>query len=135
MRPRLLVATVIFFCFTSPAYAATAFTIGSLPESTVVYSGKTEKIGTIQFTTAMGAGATVAGTITIDYLNPISANDLANVIQDLTASDGLTPPTIGTPTIVDMTKLVFTITPSPTTPSLDYYFRVTGVRVDVASAP
>ena len=136
MKTKLLVAAVMFFCFTLvAAYAATQYTVGSTPETTVVESGKTEKTGDITFATAPSSGATVTGTITIDYLNPITVNNLATVIQDVIANDGNTPPAIGVPVIEDGNKLTFTITPSATTPSLDYAFRVTGVRVDVAGSP
>jgi hypothetical protein len=138
MKTKLFVAAVMFFSFTLAAYAATQYTVGSTPVTTVVESGKTEKTGDITFATVPNAGATVTGTITLDYRVPITYIP-PNAIQEIVAGDGLTVPSISNPTPVGAlgtaTKITFAITPSATTPSLDYSFRLTGIRVDVADNP
>jgi hypothetical protein len=138
MKTKLFVAAVMFFSFTLAAFAATQYTVGSTPVTTVVESGKTERTGDISFATSPNAGATVTGTITLDYRVPITYIP-ANAIQDIVATDGNTVPTISNPTAVGAlgtsTLITFSITPSATTPSLDYSFRLTGIRVDIANNP
>ncbi len=73
----ILIAAVMFFALTASAFAQATFSVSSIPETTVVNSGFTEKTGDIMFTTVAGTPASVTGTFTISYGVPITAGTTA----------------------------------------------------------
>jgi len=132
MKTKLLLAAVMFFAFSVAAFAAATYTVGSVPVTTVVSSGETEKTGDILFTTVPTSGLTVTGTFTIDYGVPITFIGSVTIVT----GDTLTAPTIPPSSITAVgSQLSFAITPSATTPSLSYGISVKGVRVNVAGEP
>jgi hypothetical protein len=139
MKPKILIAAVLFFCFLATSFAATQFMIGTVPVTAVVSSGKTERTGDLVFV-ATGPGDTVPGTITITYPVPVSYIP-SNAIQDLVidpGDPGTNLPTISNPAYVDGSQnmaIRFSITPNATSPALHYSFRLSGIRVDVSDNP
>jgi hypothetical protein len=105
--------------------------VGSIPVTTVVESGRTEKSGDILFTSVPYSGSTVTGTITIDYGVPITYAGSVSA----TATDAATAPDIDNVVVENLTQLVFTVIPDAANPSSEYFIRVSGVRVDVAGDP
>jgi len=128
MKTKLLVAAVMFLCFTVAAFAQATYTVGSTPVTTVVESGYTERTGDITFTPVNAAGyLTTTGTITIDYndspityLGAVVVTGTGGVDAELVAGD-------------EPDQLVILIEPNGS--SDDYNIRVTGVRVQVAGDP
>jgi len=66
----LLIAAVMFLGLTAAAFAQATFSVGSIPVTQVIQTGLTEKSGDITFTQI--SGTSVTGTITINYLVPIT---------------------------------------------------------------
>jgi len=128
MKTKLLVAAVMFLCFTVAAFAQATYTVGSTPVTTVVESGYTERTGDITFTPVNPLGyLTVTGTITVDYLDsPITY--LGQVIVTPTgAVDAVLEPGDNSD------ELVIRVTPTGAVD--DYNIRISGVRVQVAGDP
>lgn len=128
MRTKLLLAAVMFLCFTVAAFAQATYTVGSTPVTTVVESGYTERTGDITFTPVNPAGfLTVTGTITIDY-NDSPVTYLGQVV--------VTPPGAVTATLEEGdTSDQVVLRVEPTGAVDDYNIRLTGVRVQVAGDP
>jgi len=70
---KILIAAVMFLALSAAAFAQTAFTVASTPESFVACCGLTEKTGDIAWTAVPGTPNTVAGTLTVTYPVPITA--------------------------------------------------------------
>jgi len=130
MKTKLLLAAVMFLCFTVAAFAQATYTVGSTPVTTVVESGYTERTGDVTFTPVNPLGyLTVTGTITVDY-NDSPITFLGNVVVTPAAPAG---PTVTLVAGDNPDELVLLITPGTGTD--DYNIRITGVRVQVAGDP
>ncbi len=120
----ILIAAVMFFALSVAAYAQATFAVGSVPVTTVVRSGLTEKTGDITFNTIAGSPGVITGTVTIYYGVPITAT---GTVYD---NGSLVPSTLVTAARdAAGTSLVLTI-PAPI--AAPYGFTVKGVRVAVA---
>jgi len=121
----ILIAAVMFLAFSVAAFAQATFTVGSIPVTTVVASGLTEKTGDVTFSTVYNSPPIITGTITINYGVPITfiggifigaAPVPTTDIQVLSSTNG---------------QLVLGIMQQLAVP---YSFRVSGVRVAVANS-
>ena len=122
----ILIAAVMFFALSVAAYAQATFAIGSIPVTTVVRSGLTEKTGDITFTTIANSPSVITGTIQIYYGVPIT---FVGAVYD-SAGIAIAPSVIAVAKDAAGTSLVLTI-PAPIA-TLPYTFRVSGARVAVA---
>lgn len=120
----LLIAAVMFFALSVAAFAQATFSVGSIPVTTVVASGLTEKTGDVTFTTIPASPNVLSGTFTISYGVPITF--IGAVFEA-----GATVPSTRV-TVLSSTggNLVLTINTGIAAP---FSFRVTGVRVAVAN--
>jgi hypothetical protein len=121
----ILIAAVMFFALSVAAYAQATFAVGSIPVTTVVRSGLTEKTGDLTFNTIPGSPAVITGTISIYYGVSITAT--GTVYEN----ESTTPSTLVTAAVAPTgTSLVLTIANPIAAP---FGFKVTGVRVAVAN--
>jgi len=68
----VLIAALMFLGLTAAAFAQATYSVGSIPVTTVIKTGLTEKSGDITFSQI--SGTSVTGTISISYGVPITVN-------------------------------------------------------------
>jgi hypothetical protein len=94
----LLIAAVMFLGLSAAAFAQATFQVGSIPVTTVVATGNTEKTGDITFTYL--SGTVIAGTLNVAYGTGINiTNPTSGAYFPTIAAFGCfaaTPPTINT---------------------------------------
>jgi len=130
----LLVAALIILGLSATALAQGTFQVGSIPVTTVVKTGDTEKAGDITFTLVPGSANTNPGTISIFYaganITSGTPTTAANIIGG-TGFTGATLPTINASSTVTPGLIIVNI---PGGVAAGGTFTVTGIRLQISGA-
>jgi len=131
----LLIAAVMFLGLSAAAFAQATFQVGSIPVTTVVATGNTEKTGDITFTYL--SGTVIAGTVNVAYGTGINiTNPTSGAYYPTIAAFGCfaaVPPTINT--IQSSPGLLIINVPATggcTGGAVNDSFVLQGVRVQIA---
>jgi len=124
----VLIAALMFLGLTAAAFAQATYSVGSIPVTTVIKTGLTEKTGDITFTQI--SGLSVVGTITINYGVPITVGTGAITISAPVGSGYVA----SLPTVNSISNSAGTLVINVPGAVAAGSFTVSGVRVAVAGS-